>query len=347
MVWVIDVSVHQGRIDWRAVKDAGVQGVWIKVGGADGGLYRDSRAGENIAGAEAVGLPYGTYYFCVPDADPRRQAQHALVCGHGRGQMWPAADIETNPHALGPGELDQWAADFCAEILRQLERESVIYTNLATVGRSPRAPSHCPLWIANYGGNRPGTSPPNFRPQLPPAWSDWDAWQFNDKTDIPGITANTVDQNVVTDAFWARMTGPSAKRIKELTMKGITGDHPNTRGFEQMLWPDGMGAFVRIGIPNGVPEKAGLIDGHVALEGAELEWFANLPAGNPFPANQSALQLTAAILTRLDVITTRLDALGSPTVDVDEDAIAARVTERVGAVLAKATADEIASRLES
>jgi GH25 family lysozyme M1 (1,4-beta-N-acetylmuramidase) len=242
MVRVIDVSVHQGRIDWQAVKDSGVQGAWIKVGGADGGLYWDSRANENLAGAEAVGLPHGTYYFCVPDADPRRQAQHAVICGHGRGRMLPAADIEVNPHGLGRDEIDLWAGAFCDEVARQVGRESAIYCGMATVGFSRHAPSHCALWIANYGTNRPGTVPPNFRPALPPAWSDWDAWQYNSVTRVPGIPGNTVDQNVVTDAFWARMTEtttPEPEEDDDMIETYLLITEPGSKWFVEVGGPPG------------------------------------------------------------------------------------------------------------
>lgn len=206
-VRAIDVSRHQNRIDWHAVKASGVQAAWIKVGGADGGLYKDSRADENLAGAEAAGVPFGTYYFFVPEVGAaRRQARHAVECGYGRGKLWPSPDIEINPHGLSHRQLDQFAADVCDETMRLVHRESLIYTNAYVgLGNTDAAPAHCPLWIANYGSNRPGTTPPSFSPRLPARWSEWAVWQFNSRTNVPGIVGNTVDQNVVTDAFWRRM----------------------------------------------------------------------------------------------------------------------------------------------
>jgi hypothetical protein len=76
------------------------------------------------------------------------------------------------------------------------------------VGFTPHAPAGCPLWIANYGANHPSATPPTFSPALPPAWGAWSAWQFNDQTPVAGMVGG-VDQNVVTDAFWAQMTEPS------------------------------------------------------------------------------------------------------------------------------------------
>jgi lysozyme len=190
-VRAIDVSRHQGTIDWRAVKASGVQGAWIKVGGADGGTYRDSRAGSNIVGADESGIAYGTYYFAVPSSGSAvAQAQHAVGCGHGRGQLWPAVDVELNPTDLTREQLDRWTAEFCAEVKRLTGRESVVYCN-ASGGMDGRtfvgwtdAAARCPLWIANYGPNRPGTTPPAFSPALPTVWSAWAVWQFNDQTPV-------------------------------------------------------------------------------------------------------------------------------------------------------------------
>jgi lysozyme len=215
-VRAIDVSRWQGAIDWHAVKAGGIAGAWIKVGGADDGQYRDALAGANLTGAAEAGIPFGTYYFAVPSAGTALlQAQHAVGCGHGRGILWPAVDVEVNPQGLTREKLDQWAAKFCAEVKRITGRESIVYCNTGGgldgrtfVGFTASAPAHCPLWIANYGANRPGPTPPAFNPALPPAWEAWSAWQFNDQTPVRGIESRTVDQNVVTDAFWAQMTEP-------------------------------------------------------------------------------------------------------------------------------------------
>jgi GH25 family lysozyme M1 (1,4-beta-N-acetylmuramidase) len=208
-VRAIDVSRWQGAINWPAVRDDGVYGAWIKVGGADEGYYRDSKATANLNGAASADVPFGTYYFCAPSrGDAIMQARHAVQCGHGRGALWPAADVESNPYKLTLHEMDRWVTDFCHEVQRLTGRESLVYTysGAGLVGYTNAAPSHCRLWVANYGTNTPSPRPPTFNPGLPPAWREWSVWQFNSTTLVPGIVGN-VDQNVVTDAFWAEMTG--------------------------------------------------------------------------------------------------------------------------------------------
>ena len=62
----IDVSDHQGEIDWTAVAASGVKFAMIRCGwrGYSGGsLNEDSRFRENIEGALAAGLEVGVYFF--------------------------------------------------------------------------------------------------------------------------------------------------------------------------------------------------------------------------------------------------------------------------------------------
>lgn len=235
-VRAIDVSRWQGAIDWPLVKADGVRAAWIKVGGADGGLYRDSRAAENLAGAQRAGLPFGTYYFCrASDGTAVAQARHAVDCGHGKGQLLPAADLETNPAGLSHDQLDRWLTEFCAEVRRLTGRESIWYGGNSTgVGYTTSAP-RCPVWIANYGSSdRPGTTPPAFSPPVPPRYGGWDVWQFNSVTRVAGIAGN-VDQDVITDAFWAAMTGAP-------TQQPAPDEEDEMR---EILWPRTDSAWVR------------------------------------------------------------------------------------------------------
>lgn len=62
----IDVSDHQGEIDWQAVADSGVRFAMIRCGwrGYGGGsLNEDNYFRQNIEGAQAAGLDVGVYFF--------------------------------------------------------------------------------------------------------------------------------------------------------------------------------------------------------------------------------------------------------------------------------------------
>ena len=63
----IDVSVHQGEIDWTKVADAGIEFAMIRVGyrghGSEGKMMGDTYFQRNIQGALDAGLKVGVYYF--------------------------------------------------------------------------------------------------------------------------------------------------------------------------------------------------------------------------------------------------------------------------------------------
>lgn len=62
----IDVSSHQGEIDWNAVAADGISFAMIRVGyrgTTDGGINEDPRARANLEGALAAGLDVGVYFF--------------------------------------------------------------------------------------------------------------------------------------------------------------------------------------------------------------------------------------------------------------------------------------------
>ena len=62
----IDVSKWQGDIDYEKVKEAGVEFVFIKLGGQngiDGDYYLDPKFERNIEGFKNVGIPVGLYFY--------------------------------------------------------------------------------------------------------------------------------------------------------------------------------------------------------------------------------------------------------------------------------------------
>ena len=62
----IDVSYHQGAIDWGRVAGAGKKFAFVRA--TAGTLTADVAYETNLAGAHAAGLPVGSYHFGNPDA---------------------------------------------------------------------------------------------------------------------------------------------------------------------------------------------------------------------------------------------------------------------------------------
>lgn len=350
---LIDVSRWQGQIDWNKVKGAGIHGAYIKVGGADGSLYRDSRATANLSGAESVGLPFGTYYFCSPRVgDAVRQARHAFECGHGRGDLPPALDLEQHNGLPGP-QLDRFAREFCDETLRLTGMESAIYTGAwvgqdgSFFGYTDHSLSHCHLWVANYGTNVAGLTPPSGRaPAVPGVWASkgWSVWQFNSTTRLPGIPENTVDVNVCTDSFWAEAMGEHAADHTDLipeewTMRAIQR-HDQDSQFH--LVPDGYGRLRRAPIYSQAHKAvligAAVIDGpldntYIVSDPEEVAVFDSIPESNAeYTCDIGGLALAGEVVRQLKEFTASAVA-GIPGVapqaPVDADAIVDEIVERL------------------
>ena len=79
----IDVSEHQGVIDWQAVRDDGVEFAIIRAGYrgySAGELFEDSFFRTNIEGAKAAGLKVGIYFFsqAVDRLEATEEAEYLL-----------------------------------------------------------------------------------------------------------------------------------------------------------------------------------------------------------------------------------------------------------------------------
>lgn len=78
----IDVSSHQGEIDWAAVRADGVDFAMIRAcyrGYTEGGLFEDEFCRKNIEGALANGIQVGLYAFSQA-VSPEEAVEEAQLC---------------------------------------------------------------------------------------------------------------------------------------------------------------------------------------------------------------------------------------------------------------------------
>jgi GH25 family lysozyme M1 (1,4-beta-N-acetylmuramidase) len=152
----VDVSQWQGNINWNAVRDAGYQIAIIKAGGADAGLYTDSKFNQNYYGAKAAGLLVAGYYF-ASSGDPVNQADHFVSL------MSP---LEENDVFVLDFEFEHPDPNgFCwAFVSRIRERTGVwplFYTNGSRINQFGfnRVRENCGTWVAWYGQDPEGNLP--------------------------------------------------------------------------------------------------------------------------------------------------------------------------------------------
>jgi lysozyme len=89
----IDVSNHQGNIDWLEVKKQGVDFAYIKA--TEGGDFRDKQFLINWQGAEKAGITKGAYHFFTFCKNGSEQANNFIqTVPKTQGMLPPVIDVE-------------------------------------------------------------------------------------------------------------------------------------------------------------------------------------------------------------------------------------------------------------
>ncbi len=192
----IDVSHHQGDIDWPAVAGSGVDFAYAKA--TEGVDFVDSRYAENRAGARAAGIYFGAYAFGRPDqGNPRGQADRLVDTGQHASDgrtLPPMLDIEWRDGSptcfgLSTTAMVSWIGQFLDQVRVRTGRKAMIYTNPTwwnpCTGSSTAFGSY-PLFHSRYA-SEPGA--------LPAGWRTWTAWQYTASGSVPGVSGN-VDRDV-------------------------------------------------------------------------------------------------------------------------------------------------------
>lgn len=191
----IDVSNHQGSIDWEAVRKDGVRVAYLKATEHTG--FTDAYYAANRSEANDAGVVVGAYHFARPDreggsveADARAEAKHFLSVAKPRsGDLVPALDLEATE--LTPSETTRWTETWLETVAHATGRNPIIYTSPSfwenQVADSGRIAERYPLWVAHWGVSSPDT---------PGAWDSWKGWQYTSDGSVDGI-AGRVDRNKV------------------------------------------------------------------------------------------------------------------------------------------------------
>lgn len=182
----IDVSSHQGDIDWRSVADSGVTFAIVRLGYRgydDGVLHIDEKAMENLTGARAAGLKIGAYFFsqALTEAEAREEARLALEVLDGMALDLPiACDWEyVSPDKrtgnMDPDTLVSCVHAFCGEI-EAAGYQSMVYFNqeLSRTLLDLDEIGQYPFWYARYDEELRFDKTVQF-------------WQYSDEGTIPGI----------------------------------------------------------------------------------------------------------------------------------------------------------------
>ena len=187
----IDVSEHQGRIDWDAVKASGIDFAILRVGfGAPSFRGRvDYQFNRNISECERLGIPYGVYIYsyAFDNQQAADEASMVISCLAGHNPRLPVYyDLEDNS-IIADGRqagLASRAQVFCNTISAAGFKPG-IYANLNwfknILTDSVFKSGSWDHWIAQYNSQCDYTGNYSF-------------WQYKSNGKVPGINDN-VDMN--------------------------------------------------------------------------------------------------------------------------------------------------------
>lgn len=187
----IDVSEHQGRIDWDAVKASGIDFAILRVGfGAPSfGGRVDYQFNRNISECERLGIPYGVYVYsyAFDNQQAADEASMVINCLSGHNPRLPVYyDLEDNSIIANGRQtgIALRAQVFCNRI-SAAGYEPGIYANLNWFNNiltdSVFKSSSWDHWIAQYNSQCDYTGNYSF-------------WQYKSNGKVPGINGN-VDMN--------------------------------------------------------------------------------------------------------------------------------------------------------
>ncbi len=188
----IDISRHNGSIDWNAVKASGVDYAIIRCGyrgSATGVLIEDENFKKNIQGAAAAGLKIGVYVFsqAVNDVEAVKEASLAVGLVQGYKLTYPIF-IDTESSGGRADRIDRATRTavvnaFC-QTVASAGYQAGVYASKSWYedNLNMSALGNYKIWLAQYA------AAPTYK-------GKYHMWQYSSKGKISGITGN-VDLNL-------------------------------------------------------------------------------------------------------------------------------------------------------
>ena len=191
----IDVSKHQGEIDWAKVAADGVEFAFIRVGNrgyGTGAIVEDSQFEANIKGAISNGIQVGVYFFsqAINEEEAMDEAQFVLEkIAPYKVQCPVVIDVEKvsdSEARMNQISLEQRTSNTLVflETVEAAGYEVMLYHNMemGTLMLDMEQFEDYSKWFAYYNKEI-------YYPYV------FDVWQYSDKGKVDGITGD-VDLNI-------------------------------------------------------------------------------------------------------------------------------------------------------
>lgn len=186
----VDVSTHQGTINWQAVKEYGIDFAIIRLGyGQDFKDQDDSQFKANADACQALGIPFGVYIYSYATTVKKAQseARHCLRLVSGYNLSLPIYYDLEDPKTTASCSNSQILAmsKAFAEVITAAGHEVGFYsnTNWWNTRLTDGFYNGYSRWVAQYYDKCTYTGTK-------------DIWQYSSKGKVAGIEGNT-DMNVI------------------------------------------------------------------------------------------------------------------------------------------------------
>ena len=192
----VDVSYHQGSIDWEKVKADGYDFAMIRIGyrgyGTEGTLNLDTSFHENISNAQSAGLDVGVYFFAqaINEEEALEEAEFVLEYLNGYQLQLPVVydpesilDDEARTDNVTGEQFTKNTEVFCKRI-QDAGYDPMIYSNMLweAYELDLEQLAAYPIWYADYE-------------PLPQTPYDFTMWQYSNSGTVDGIEGAT-DLNI-------------------------------------------------------------------------------------------------------------------------------------------------------
>ncbi len=177
----VDVSSHNGEIDFDTLRSQGIRFALIKA--TEGSTFKDPSFHTNYRKARMSGLKIGAYHFFRFETPGHMQAINMLNSVRGRELDFPLIiDIEEwgNPYVRPTSDITTELSAMIGH-LKSAGYPVMLYTNKDGHTRFIEGRfDDLPLWICSFSD--------------PPVEADWKLWQYTHKGDLRGLVGK-VDLN--------------------------------------------------------------------------------------------------------------------------------------------------------
>jgi GH25 family lysozyme M1 (1,4-beta-N-acetylmuramidase) len=224
----IDVSTHQGTVDWDEVAGAGLSFAIIKAtqgrSEATAGLrnFTDSKFKRNITEAHRIGLRVGVYHYLTAQTvgEAMEEAEYFLSVIEPYKpliDLWAVVDVESKYLPKDKTLLTQIVNTFCSRVV-STGMQPMVYTNPDYLKHRLNDVSYWPLWLALW---RNKTNVPTVK-----GYPSMKLWQWGSEV-ISGISGKT-------DANFAIVDLPETK--EEPATAPVQKPKPETKDETPSAW---------------------------------------------------------------------------------------------------------------